>query len=263
MLSFSVAAAGGDIHLKGLTVDGSPSGTAFDNRIVRELRLYRDSISAANLLDTSNGGYIAAEKLAFDGAIDVTVSANSTQKFIVTASLVDDATQVGKTLQIGLSDIKLEDTSKNPVPVTSLPLISSRIATLAAGGKLFFEPESSDVSINSSKNILAGAVSPLLVAYKITATNEPIKIKDIIIRGTGTDFEKAVSEVIILGPDKTTEIARKSVSTSTINLNDMQYVVSPGSQNIYLKVVTRKIGKDEAGIQTGDLKVSLQIQSAE
>jgi hypothetical protein len=46
--------------------------------------------------------------------------------------------------------------------------------------------------------------------------------------------------------DKTTELARKSVSSNTVTFDNIDFVVEEGNENVYVKVVTSKMGKDQA-----------------
>jgi hypothetical protein len=59
-----------------------------------------------------------------------------------------------------------------------------------------------------------------------------------------------VKEVILYSQDKTTEIGRETVTSTTVSFDNINYVVSEGSENVYVRVVTGKIGKDEAAVQT-------------
>ena len=79
----------------------------------------------------------------------------------------------------------------------------------------------------------------------------------------GVNLKDAVSEVILYANDKTTEIARQIVTSDTVTFNNVNYVVEEGSSNVYVKVVTHKIGKDEAGSQVNDLTLSVTITDAE
>jgi len=91
-----------------------------------------------------------------------------------------------------------------------------------------------------------------------------VLVKDFTIsETTGSGLSSAVSEVIVYANDKTTELARKTVTSDTLTFDNVNFVVEEGSENIYVKVVTTKQGKDEAGTQTADYKLAFAVTDAE
>jgi hypothetical protein len=79
----------------------------------------------------------------------------------------------------------------------------------------------------------------------------------------GVTLNSAVKEVIIYSNDKTTEIARENVTSDTVSFTNVNYVIEEGTENIYVKVVTAKQGKDQAGNQTADFTFELTVSDAE
>jgi alcohol dehydrogenase YqhD (iron-dependent ADH family) len=76
-----------------------------------------------------------------------------------------------------------------------------------------------------------------------------MKIRDldiVVSEDVVGDFKKAISEVILYKNDKT-EIARQSVTSTTVSFTNLNTIVAEGSEYMYVKLVSRKIGKDEAG----------------
>jgi hypothetical protein len=60
------------------------------------------------------------------------------------------------------------------------------------------------------------------------------------------------------------EIKRETVSSSnTVTFDNINYVVKEGSETVYVKVVSRKIGKDSSGVQSNDMQLSLSVTDAD
>jgi len=262
-LTFEVKADNSSaLKLTEVKIDGTPSVSTVDNTRVTELKLYKDSVSEANLLDRVSGSSIASELATFDG-FNVTIAKNAAQKFVVTASIVDDATKAGNTLRFQVSTIDVDDEDSDDVSPTYSSTLSARTLTISGVGTLAAVVDNTDSETEKAKNTLAGTTTAFVASYELTATNEGIKIKDLDVVSGGTNFVSAVAEIVLYKNDKTTEIARKSVSSTTTTFNDVNYVIAQGSENIYVKVVTRKIGKDEAGLQTSDLTLAIDVTDAD
>lgn len=260
-------------------VDNSTVGAAIlSNTRISEMKLYKDSISEANLLDRVSGSSLSNAGVAtFDG-FNVSIAKNATQKFVVTVSVVDDNNQALDTVRLKLSTtnpsvgvyipvIDVDDEDGDDVTPNSYALAataqSARTLAISGVGTLAAVVDNTDSETDKAKNTLGGTTTGFVASYELTAQNEGIKIKDLDVVGAGTNFVSAVSEIVLYKNDKTTEIARKSVSSLTTTFSDINYVVAQGSENIYVKVVTRKIGKDEAGLQTSDLTLSLDVTDAD
>ena len=263
-LSFEVKADDSSaLKLTEVRVDGSSGSVTLNNTRVTELKLYKGSIAPENLLDRVSGSNISTSEIAtFDG-FNVTVAKNATQKFVVTASIVDDQTQAGNTVRLAVSGLELDDEDNDDVTPNYVSTLSARTITIQAQGTLLATADNTDTETEKAKNVLANSTTPFVASFELTAQNEGVKIKDLNIVGAGTGFIDAVSEVILVKGDKTTEIARKSVTSTTVDFNDVNYVVAEGTENVYVKLVTRKIGKDEAGTQTANLTVALYVTDAE
>ena len=244
-------------------VSGTPGTDTLDNTRVTELKLYKDSISEANLLDRVSGSQISTEVATFDG-FNVEIAKNNTQKFIVTMSIADDNTMANDVLKLALLDLSLDDEDNDDVDANldadsdittsavAAGYTSARAVTISGVGTLTATVDNTDSSTSNDKTVLANATSDFVASWEMVATNEAVKVKDLTLTadetGESTAFESAVSTVILYANDKTTEIARKSVTSNVTTFSDVNYVVAEGSSNIYAKVITRKIGRDEAGL---------------
>jgi len=150
--------------------------------------------------------------------------------------------------------------------ITDMNSPSDRTATIKGVGSLSTSVYTSESPLNNIQNILGNTTSPVIAAFELTALNEDIKIKDLHIvenNSTTGDLKNGVKTIILLKSDKTTEIARRSVSSDDVFFDDINYTISEGTEKIYVKVETQKIGKDEAGSTTIGLKLKLQVTDAE
>ena len=250
-----------EIKTTALTLSGT-----FDSATVSQVKLFKDSISDANLLDTVPWSQIASNVATFDW-FKSSIAKSTKQKYIVTMSIVDDATLAEDTLNIWINatwDVSIEDEDSDDVYITTTGA-SARTVTVKGAGTLAVAVDTTDTEVDKTKNILWNTTSPFVASYEFTATNEPVKIKDLQIIWTwdSANFVNAVSEVIIYGNDKTTEIDRESVTSTWVTFSNINHIVDEWSENLYVKVITRKIGKDQAGVQTSDLYLSLLVTDAE
>lgn len=271
-LNFEVKAdSSSALKLNEVRVTGTPATATLNNTRVTELKLYKGSVATENLLDRVSASNLASEVATFDG-FNVAIAKNGTQKFVVTVSVVDTFTAADD-VRLAVSGLEMDDEDNDDVyangdtsSTLSSILTSARTITISNAGTLATVADNTDTETDKSKNVLANSTTPFVASFELTAQNEGVKIKDLSIVAGGAavaNFVDAVSEVVLVKGDKTTEIARKSVTTSTVSFDDVNYTVAEGSENIYVKLVTRKIGKDEAGIQTGDLTLALNVTDAE
>lgn len=245
------------IEVSEVRVSGTPSTATFDSTNVSEVKLYKGSVSEANLLDRVSGSQIASEIVTFDG-FNLNIAKNQSQKFVVTFSVVDDATNAADALLLGVKGIEIEDEDNDNVyvegtdsNVTVATYTSARTVTITGAGTLALTVDNTDTETSKNKTVLANATTPFVASWEFVANNEGVKVKDLAIAaieaGNAVAFESAVAEIVLYKNDKVTEIARKSVTSDVTTFNDINYVVAEGSSNVYAKLVTQKIGKDAAG----------------
>ena len=237
-----------------IAVDGSPAVETFNNAIVTEVKLYKDSVSEANLLDRVSGSQIASEVATFDW-FRIEVPANGKTKFLVTVSILDDATIAADTIKLQLlaaASVSAEDEDNDDVTATgTFPATSARLITVTGAWTLAAVVDNTDPDTDNDSNILGNTTtdSPYVASYEMTATNEGALLKTLVVRadetGNAVAFETAVSELLIFANDK--EIARETVTSDVTTFENVDYVVAEWSENLYVKVITRKIGKDAAG----------------
>lgn len=252
---------------------GPVTGNA-TNATVNTLYLYKVATDGTKtLLKQKSGSTLAAGVITFDG-LDETIEANKAEKLLVTADIVDDSTKATDTLQFGIQGIRLADydnddvlaATLNGVAVTDItnpatftpatPAYSARVVTISGVGTLAVAVKNDDSATNYAKNIVGGTTSDFVETLEFTAQNEPILVKDLSIVSTPGTIAASVSDIVLYKADKTTEIARKSVTGTTTTFVNLNYTIALGSERIYVKVVAHKIGKDQPGA-TGTVDYTL------
>jgi len=248
------------------------------NAIVSALRLYKVDGDTKTLLKEKSGSTLAAGVVTFDGLSEV-IDLNESNRYLVTVDMVNDASKDDYRFRFALTSLNLDDqdsddvttgtvngnagTSLTTIPTTLAGGLSTRTVTIQGVGSLTLTEDNTDTETNRAKNILGGTTSGFVASYEFVAVNEPVIVKDLqFVDGTG-NLANAVSEIVLYGNDKTTEIARKTVSNATVTFTNMNYEVAEGSQNMYVKVVARKIGKDEVTDRYADMTLTAQVTQAD
>ncbi len=275
VLSFDIAAGNASkLNLSevkvGVTrqVAGAGPWIAATNSTINTMYLYK--VGTTNtLLAQKSGSLLAAGILTFDG-FDIEVPLNGTVRFLVTTDIVDDQTKATDLLKFWGESLKLVDFDNDDVTVgtvngtaatllTNLPdqtgailpaggnLVGYRQLTLSGVGTLTLAVRTDDSASSIDKNLVGGTTSDFVATYEFTAQNEPILVRDLTFVASAVTFANDVSEIIVYKNDKVTELARKAVTTNTTVFTDINYTVEMGSERMYIKVKTQKIGKDEAG----------------
>lgn len=271
-LEFEVEAdESSDLKITEVTVDEQTADT-FDSTLVSQVSLYIDSVSDGNLIKAVSWANIASEKVTFDG-LSVTVDADSKETFIVTVSLVDDSTNATDTIQLWLDSdgtnisVSMEDEDSDDVVFAGVAdLVSARTITVKGVWTLTAVVDNTDSDTDQEINVLGNTTSPYVASYELTASNEDVLLETIVVRadetGNAVAFETAVDELILYADGS--EIARESITSDVTTFSNVNYVLEEWNENIYIKVVTRKIGKDAAG--AGDdngYELELNVTEAE
>lgn len=260
------------------TISATPKAgnTVWDKTRVTKVALYKDSISDANLIKSKSASDINTSGVVTFDSFKTIIAAGATQKFVVAVDFADDADQAYDTLNLSLYTMSLNDDENDDITtgtvngaastslVANMSASADRVATIKGAGSLSTSVYTSESPLNNSQNLLGNTTSPVVAAFEVTALNEAIKIKDLHIAETSwSALKNGVKTVILLKSDKTTEIARKSVSSDDVFFDDVNYIVNEGTEKIYVKVETSKIGKDQAGYTTTGLTLKLQVTDAE
>lgn len=265
-----------DLTIKELTVKGDVNGgTDLSNTKVNGLYLYDGN----TLLSSKSASELSAGEVTFDD-LNVVVLKNSARTLTVKLDILDDVNNAGDVINLSLVGYYVEDSESDNVYVTgdsngilgdnvnldtAAAVASNRQITISGVGTLAAVVDTTDSEVDKAKNEIAGETSDFVASYELTTVNEGVNLIDFEINQTngGVNLEDAVSEVVLYANDKTTEIARQIVTSDSVKFNNVNYVSEEGSSNVYVKVVTHKIGKDEAGSLVNDLTLALKITDAE
>jgi hypothetical protein len=209
-----------------------------------------------------SGSQVASGVYTFDG-LNENIARNGDVNYDILLDLVDDANQAGNVLTTTIQSISVEDEDSDDVTATGLPGVSARDVTVSGVGTLTIAVDNTDNETDKVKNVLANTTSSFVASYELTAVNENVLIKDLSVVASDADFVDAVSEVILYANDKTTEISREPVTTTTVTFDNINYVANEGNENLYVKVVARKIGKNAAGKLSNDITLTVQATDVE
>ncbi|MDP3043200.1 MAG: hypothetical protein Q8N21_02245 [bacterium] len=238
--------------------NGTPN--TITNSVVSEFKLWK----GATLLKTVSASQLSSEEITFPDLAE-TILSNITIAYKVTTSLVKDSNLNGNTLQYRLSGYSVEETNKGAAVYDSVAedvsangvvadseagftsLLSARVVTFVGTGALYVSMDTSDSAV--SKDIYSVAnttTSGSIAALKMRAQNEPIKITELVVRGS-KDLNGIVTELALY--DGTTLVGSTNVIArdSVINISGDKLIVPVTSKNYYLKATLAKIGKDATG----------------
>lgn len=274
MIKFQIEAdESSSIDVEQLVFSKNAGTAAFDRNTVAQLSLYKNSVSEANLLDTVSGSEVSSDATFNDFKVEI--PANEEVEFILTADLVKDTSISGNlTLQLDTSksivrDVDADDVTLNP----SADLVSNRTLTITGLGTLAAIVDTTDVKSKDDKVILAGtSMTDYVASYELTATNEAILVEELTLNSTvaggdATEFTDTVEEVLLIANDGVTVIDSESVSSTTVEFQSFSnggFVVEEGSENVYVKLRTAKIGKNNSGkATTQGITLDLDITEAQ
>lgn len=187
MIRFQIEAdESSSIDVEQFILTGTVAGAlAFDRTTVSQLRLYKDSVSEANLLDSVSGSQISTTATFND--FKVKVPANEEVEFIVTADIVKDtaldvnAQTDSIALTVDASEAIVRDSDGDDVTVSGNDILG-RTLTVNGLGTLTAVVEDSDVKVKDEKIILAGTeMSDFVAGFELTATNEAILVEELDI----------------------------------------------------------------------------------
>lgn len=269
-LKFQIRAGlSSDITFNEVDVTGTYNGGAMSSTHVSKISLYKgETVSEANLVKSVTGSKIASGVVTFDN-LNLDLTKNTTQKFLVTVNLVDDSANAGHNLSLAIAsanDVTLQDQDSEDVTCGgSFPVAGRTIAVTNMGEIDQTVYTSSSVGLNKDRNVLANTTSDFVAGYEFTVSNEPILLKDLTVANVtgGTDLQNLVSEVILIGDDKTTELGRETVASDTVNFTDLNKEMPEGTYKVFVKVLARKIGKNEVTAMNAGYQLSLVTTNLE
>lgn len=205
--------------------------------------------------------------------LDEMIDADTDAKYTVLVDIVDDATQAGTMFKFGVSYVDADDDQNNPVYVAQdgnkdktldTPAYSTRVVTISSVGTLDADTDNGDTEVSVAELVLGGTYSDVVASFELTASDEDIEIKDLVIEAANGNptFASHVKEVQIYDEDMNL-IDTKVVTDDTVEFDNINYTVEQGTENIYVVVKAQPIGYGKAGSQSVPLTLTLDITEAD
>lgn len=250
-----------------VSTGGTATGIAYKDA-VSAVKLYKGSVSEANLVDSENGTRIAANgNVTFDG-FDLKVAANATETFLVVVSTVDTDSVVNGTVRVNLSSVNIEDSNNDTANQTGTA--TGKLITIKGAGSLELTDDSTNTSNEEAKTVLAGS-EVSIYSIDTKATNEEIKLTEIAFALTGAsndDLKKAIKSAKLYMGDTLIDTASNSDIKDTYNsvsysgvivFEDMTAVIPTTSTELKLVLTTENIGYEKIGTTLKNVKVSTVV----
>lgn len=160
-------------------VNDASIGALASKQEVSEVKLYKGSVSAGNLLD-SEGSISNLGEATFDDMGDVAIAANGTQTFVVTLSFVDGPDAVTNSdYTVSLTSISIEDDENDDINVVGLPITSARDVTVNNSGTLAtLALDAANEDNEFDKLALAGG-SKVIASWDVRADNEEVDVETV------------------------------------------------------------------------------------
>ena len=266
----------GDLKIRELKFADEAAGT-LDNTLVSGFKLWKIVNGSAVLVKSVGTSDLASQELTVRDLNEM-IPANTTVRFALTTSLVKDTNEVGQTIKVRVSGYSVENTDGNSaytggnapdgnsdgvILAAAVGATSARTVTAVGTGSFSsIAVDTIDSAVSKNKNVLANTTSDFIAAYKLSANNEGIAVEDIDATFSA-DVSASVDTLILYRGDKVTEIAREAVTGATVQFRNIaNFTIAEGTESVYAKIITRKIGKNEAGAISLDRTLTLKVVTA-
>ncbi len=267
----------GSIKIRELKFADEAAGT-LDNTLVTGFKLWKIVNGTATLVKEVGTSDLASQEVTVRDLNEV-IPANTTVRYALTTSLVKDSGEIGQTIKVRVSGYSAENIDGNSaytggagvdsnsdgvITAAQAGAVSARTVTAVGTGSFTnIAVDTVDSAVSKNKNVLANTTTDFVAAFKLSANNEAIKVKDLNLVFS-SDVSSSVDTLILYRGDKVTEIAREAVTGTTVQFRNIaNYVIAEGTESLYAKLVTRKIGKNEAGAIALDKTLRLTVVTAE
>lgn len=232
----------------------------FNNTVVSQVKLYKDSVSEKNLLKAKSSSDLVDGKITFDN-VNVDVKKDSKVTLFVTVDVVDDTNLAGKTIKantMALSDLTIEDSENDTVKATGTTLENARTVTIKGYGTITVTSTTNPENLDDIKDVVAGN-SAIVAGFETTALQEAAVIKELTIGGVDVN---AIKEIVLLDKDMK-EVSKETVAGADVKFDNLSLNVKEGSDKIFVKVVTNKISKDRIGQAVASQKLTMTFVEVE
>jgi hypothetical protein len=265
----------GAITITAPVTTGTATNVAATKQQISLVNLYKDSVSAANLLDGDSLSNLGT--VTFSNMGDVMIPANGKQKFVVTVSLVDGNDAVtGSAYRASLTAISITDDENDDIVVT-LPVASNRSIAVTNSGTiatLFLDPANADNEFD--KLGLAGDAS-IIASWDVRANDETIDVEVVTftLGGVSTavvdSLKSSVATAdillngVVVGTASNSDISSTNMGVGTIIFDDLTALILPETTGeLALRLNTANIGRNLVGqTQTGLTVTNIALSKAE
>ena len=268
------AGSSSDLNMTDVTVAGTKTvssvTTAITSNEVSQLSLYRVNADGTDgALLSSKGSLTSDGAVTFDG-LNETIAANQTNKYRIKVDTVNLSSNGGMYLNFFVNAINFYDYNGITVDdgITGNGVASATLI-LTGFGTLSVNVDNTNTLTKNPKNVLAGTLSDYVATFQLQAVNEAINLKNFTVFATGTNFSSSVSDVYVymMSGGVASLVAQKSVDAGATGATFTQQNITlpQGTTNLYVKVVTRNVGKGfnkATSSSTGDYALSLSVTKA-
>lgn len=235
--------------------------TEFNSNRVSVVRLYRGSYPNGVLVKEES--QFAGNTVTLDD-VNVEVPAKSTQPMYVT---IDTVSSTGAGIGLYVSSVTAKDAENNDsLTVNGVPGAYYRYITTTSAGTLTYSINTTDNKTNKAKVVVGGTESSEVAAFEVNLTNDSALLKNIELTVSGSGFDSAVSQVMLLSAtgaivDPYAEV----ISSNTVQFNNVDLSLAAGTTKFYVKVLAKSIGlnRDAAGEASTPFAVKVNSVSVE
>ncbi len=259
-----------EIIVDEITVQIDANGSAATNQQISEVKLFKGSVSDANLLDRESGSDIGTGgDVTFDRMEDVIIAANGETEFVVTVSFVDGVDAVnGSDYTVSVTDISIDDDENDEVDVSaSLPLASARQLTVNEAGLIVTVNLDAANEDNEFDKLALAGDSAIIASFDVRADNEEIDVETATFTiagfaGVGALRDTVTSATILLNGVAIETNSNSDITDTTITFENLDGLIIPEqTAELALQFNTANIGDDETGENLTGLSVTQLVLS--
>ncbi len=251
---------------QGFTFATSGTIIPVDQQVISALRLWMETDDGWELLEQKSGFKLNGQVITFDNFTDVVIPDSSEQLFLLTVDVIDNDALDGNSFRFWLTSSDIEDDDNTQLCVPAIcNANSTRIISINGAGDLDVSVDTDMQEVNIPQYVLGGesqSAAPFVASFELNADNEGAVIEDITIIASGagaTQFEQAITEVVLYDDDMTTVLDSKTVTSTQVNFNNINWEIPEGSTHLWVKVIADTIGNQYEGVTTDDITLILQL----
>jgi len=225
-----------DLKLQSVKINTNGADTAFTDDNIAQLDLYIVEDGTERLLK-STAGSITETNAGADAYINFT-SLNTTNRVLkagknvyleVRATFTSSVPTTGAfDLEVEAGAVSVQDKDNNTVtPTITNPDVQSRMVTVASKGSLKAHLKTSDSKSDDDTYILAGTTTPhgrYLGEIAFTTQNEPVKIKALVLKNSGTATGADIKVVKLFDKDGNLVAYRAPIANGSVYFRDTDFL---------------------------------------